>query len=293
MDAVLKQHGFTPTVHAPCLYRDVYHLFFRQVDDFAIATNQEALCTSICNALDSRLLVPMKRQDLLTHYNSIDIIQSRDYITIHVGFYIRCIMASHGWTEMHKATIPMSSDNEHIRALDSASPPLSEADCFLLEKLFRYRGCVGELIWAMITTRPEVSFPVTNNKLRISTAPAALHDQAVKPVFRQYLNSTADDGLTYWRPTAHVFLPALPLPPRLAAAVDHPLPHDVSDAVEKYSPSAVLGYVDSNWATDIRHRRSISGIVFKLAGAAIAWKCSIEPTVSLSSTEASRIFGRF
>jgi hypothetical protein len=37
---------------------------------------------------------------------------------------------------------------------------------------------------------------------------------------------------------------------------------------------------------DIRHCRSISGIIFKLAGAAIAWKCRVQPTVSLSSTEA-------
>jgi hypothetical protein len=35
-----------------------------------------------------------------------------------------------------------------------------------------------------------------------------------------------------------------------------------------------------------RHHRSISGIVFKLAGAAIAWKFRVQPTVSLSPTEA-------
>jgi hypothetical protein len=288
IDTILKQHGFCPTVHAPCIYRATYHdenvLFLRQVDDFAIATNQEALYTSICNALDSHLRVPMKRQGLLTHYNGIDIIQTRDYITLHVGSYIRRIIESHGWTDMHRVTLPMSSDNDHIRLLDSASPPVSDSDRILLEKLFRYRGGVGELIWAMITTRPEVSFPVTKLS-QFSTAPAAVHYTAVKRVFR-YLNSTADDGLTYWRTAPHPLLPALPPPPRLAAPVDHPLTHDVSDAVEKYSPTAILGYVDSDWAADIRHRRSISGIVFKLAGAAIAWKCRIQPTVSLSSTEA-------
>jgi hypothetical protein len=47
-----------------------------------------------------------------------------------------------------------------------------------------------------------------------------------------------------------------------------------------------MGYVDSDWAADIRHRRSIFGVVFKLAGAAIAWKCCVQHTVSLSSTEA-------
>ena len=78
----------------------------------------------------------------------------------------------------------------------------------------------------------------------------------------------------------------LPLPPRLAAPADHSLSHNDADAVGKYSQTALMGYVDSDWAADIRHRRSISGIVFKLAGAAIAWKCRVQPTVSLSSTEA-------
>ena len=37
---------------------------------------------------------------------------------------------------------------------------------------------------------------------------------------------------------------------------------------------------------DIFHCRSITGIIFKLAGAAIAWKYWVQPTVSLSFTEA-------
>ena len=53
-------------------------------------------------------------------------------------------------------------------------------------------------------------------------------------------------------------------------------------ATENYSPFAVFGYADSDWAMDIHHHCSISGIVFKFAGAAIAWKCRVQPTVSLS-----------
>jgi hypothetical protein len=30
----------------------------------------------------------------------------------------------------------------------------------------------------------------------------------------------------------------------------------------------------------------MSGIIFKMVGAVIAWKCRVQPTVSLSSTEA-------
>jgi hypothetical protein len=81
------------------------------------ATNQESLYTTICDQLDSHLLVPMKRQGLLTHYNGIDIIQTRDYITLHIGSYIRRIVESHGWSDMHKVALPMSADNEHVRLL--------------------------------------------------------------------------------------------------------------------------------------------------------------------------------
>jgi hypothetical protein len=66
----------------------------------------------------------------------------------------------------------------------------------------------------------------------------------------------------------------------------HSMFHDTSDAEQHSTPLAIVGYVDSDWAADIRHRRSISGIIFKLAGAAIAWKCRVQTTISLSSSEA-------
>jgi hypothetical protein len=46
------------------------------------------------------------------------------------------------------------------------------------------------------------------------------------------------------------------------------------------------GYCDADWVMDVRHRRSISGVVLKLAGAAIAWKTRVQPTISLSTTKA-------
>jgi hypothetical protein len=72
----------------------------------------------------------------------------------------------------------------------------------------------------------------------------------------------------------------------LVAPADPHIFHDTSDADIHTTPNAIVGYVDSDWAADIRHRRSISGIIFKLAGAAIAWKCRVQTTISLSSSEA-------
>jgi hypothetical protein len=45
-------------------------------------------------------------------------------------------------------------------------------------------------------------------------------------------------------------------------------------------------YVDSDWATCPKTRRSFTGIIVKLAGGTIAYKTKLQPTVALSSTEA-------
>ena len=48
----------------------------------------------------------------------------------------------------------------------------------------------------------------------------------------------------------------------------------------------ILGYSDSDWAGDIDTRRSTTGYVFVLGGAAISWKSRRQATVARSSTEA-------
>src|ERR1700677_2775435 len=48
-------------------------------------------------------------------------------------------------------------------------------------------------------------------------------------------------------------------------------------------------YSDSDWAGDTRDHHSISGYVFKIAGAAVAWSSKKQPTTALSSTEGEYI----
>jgi hypothetical protein len=50
--------------------------------------------------------------------------------------------------------------------------------------------------------------------------------------------------------------------------------------------SSLIGYSDSDWASDIETRRSVTGFVFLLAGGPISWSSKCQPTVALSSTEA-------
>lgn len=49
---------------------------------------------------------------------------------------------------------------------------------------------------------------------------------------------------------------------------------------------ALVGYVDSDYATNIDNRRSQSGYIFNLYGSAVSWKSSLQSVVALSTTEA-------
>eukprot|EP00253_Pinus_taeda_P034137 PITA_34137 len=55
------------------------------------------------------------------------------------------------------------------------------------------------------------------------------------------------------------------------------------------SSEFVCGYVDSDFTHDLDKRRSTSGCVFTLAGAAISWMSKLQNIVALSTTEAEYI----
>jgi hypothetical protein len=130
----------------------------------------------------------------------------------------------------------------------------------------------------MITTWPELSYPVVKMS-QFTTSPTTIHYNAVYGIF-QYLSGTRDDGLTYTRPEPLTWGPVL----KHTHIRSQP-----TDIIDEHVPTENLttlyGYSNTDWAMDIIHRRSISGVVLFLAGAVVAWKTRVQPTVALSTAD--------
>ena len=279
--------GFNPTTHEPCIYtkytstETIYLL--RQVDDFAIACDDKSTATECWSQMDSYLKEPLKRESgLIQRHNGIDILQSEHGIKMYCETYLNKILKSKTFdmTVTKNKPLPMDSENKHIQLLEQTIGPNDMQAKNELESSvgFKYRNATGELIFAMITCRADISFPVIK-LTQYNSNPAIEHYEAVKKVFR-YLNATITDGLQFWRPR----------PNRNLIKVSPPTPepdnHSVVIPTESGSSTTAYGYTDSDLAGDTKTRKSVSGVTIFFGGAAAVYKTILQRMIALSSTEA-------
>ncbi len=116
-----------------------------------------------------------------------------------------------------------------------------------------YRTIAGSLLWIAISTRPDISFAATNIA-RFVASPGVSHFKAIKRVLR-YLKGTRCFGLCYSR--------------------------DRSDRMVAFS--------DADFAGDLKTRRSTTGTVFMIFGAAVSWRSRLQRLVTLSTCEAELV----
>jgi hypothetical protein len=182
---------------------------------------------------------------------------------------------------MSNKPTPLPQTESFIKSFLSADGDPSPSVQEKLSKAMgiQYRNGVGELIYALVTCRPDISYAVV--KCALSTvAPHEIHYHAVKHILK-YLYVTCTDGIYFWRQTPNASLPSLSLPQILSAPTDLlPANRPTHDAL------VVHGYVDSDWATCPKTRRSLTGVCLQLAGGTIAYKTKLQPTIAQSSTEA-------
>jgi hypothetical protein len=227
----------------------------------------------------------MARYGMMKHFNGIDISQLTIHISISSKTYLDTVLKKYVWDDIVPTSLPINPSNEFVRALYSAIT-LESAQHYKIENgHFRYRTVIGELIWPMITTHPELSYPVVKLS-QFPSSPASIHYDAVFGIF-QYLSRTRNDGLTYTHTIAMNYGPII----KHAPLRSNPT-YRVDEHITKEGMAVFFGYSGSNWSMDIRHRRSISGMVFFLAGAVVAWKTRVQPTVAQSTAESEFLSAR-
>ena len=289
IDGIIRNHvGLKPTTHEPCLYsgeiegEKVYLL--RQVDDFAVASSNIATSNKVIEKISIKLSVPMHNLGILKRFNGVDMHQGQDYIKLSNETYINKVLSNYKWLEKehkpNKFPLPMKDDSAYMARLDTEKGPDVNSDkkkFIVLEEHmgFKYRRVFGELLFCMVTCRPDISFPVIK-LAKYSNAPAEIHYTALKHVLR-YLRATIDHGIHYWRHnTSHQkHLPQLPLPT---------LYHIANEELNQLQHE-LLGFMDADWAQDVASRKSITGITMMFGGATIYYKTRYQSTVAQSSTE--------
>ena len=133
----------------------------------------------------------------------------------------------------------------------------------------------------MVTCRPDISYAVIKLS-QYSTKPSQIHFEAIKHIYT-YLYTTKEEGITYWRTHPRIDLPEHP-PPNLPNDDNY----DYHECKERHikSPTTLNAAVDSDYAGDQTHRKSVTGISLQLAGGTILYKTKFQDTIALSSTEA-------
>jgi hypothetical protein len=158
--------------------------------------------------------VDLKSQGILGSFNGIDIDQRREYVKVSCQSYLPRMLKTHGWD---KPSPTEKSDSKPIEPLDASTaeelstsigPTEGSTEHRTLEKErgFSYRQVLGELTYAYVVGRVDISYIVTL-LARYSSAPDRCHYFALKRLCK-YLRRTIDWGIQYWRQAPCDLLPA-------------------------------------------------------------------------------------
>ncbi|KAH9646639.1 hypothetical protein KPL70_024932 [Citrus sinensis] len=161
--------------------------------------------------------------------------------------YIRRVIDKFGMANSKPVQTPLAP---HFRLSDQLCPK-TEAEISDMINI-PYASAVGCLMYAMVLTRPDLSYAVSVVS-RYMANPGKEHWRAVKWILR-YLNGTATYGLMYGGP--------------------------------RQDDSQIVGYVDSDYAGNLDRRRSLTGYLFTLNNCTVNWKAQLQSVVALSTTEA-------
>jgi hypothetical protein len=264
VSAFIKDMGFRATVSDPCLFYKKSRtgqliLLFLFVDDMQVAFDK--LDEREWNELHALLRKRFNITDLgeSKYMLGMRITRDRSAKTIKLDqeLYITKALEKFGLDRCKTAPTPgvqvSSSSKQPV-----ASPPLhvregGESDQQLIDvKLYQEK--VGTLLYAAISTRPDIAYAV-NKLAQYMQAPTAINGKACDRVFR-YLAGSKTVGLLFGRNS------------------------------ESADTTVITAYADADWGSDHTDRKSITGWIAMLNGDPVSWASKKQKVVSQSSCEA-------
>jgi hypothetical protein len=175
-------------------------------------------------------------------------------ITLDQELYVTKALEKFGFEQCRPVSAP-----EAVGAAHDANPALDvPADAQ------RYMEMTGTLMYAAISTRPDIAHAVHYLASNMQ-APTARHMQAAERVLR-YLAGTKEVGLVFGS--------------RNGGGVGDSRGWRTSAQVD------VCAFADADWANDRGDRRSVTGWVAKLNGDPVSWSSKKQRVVALSTCEA-------
>jgi hypothetical protein len=114
----------------------------------------------------------------------------------------------------------------------------------------KYQQVIGSLLYIMLGTRPDIAYAVTKLS-QYATNPSEEHLSRAYYICR-YLAGTPNYTLVY----------------------------------NGRGGDGLIGFADSDWASDPTTRKSTTGYLVKLANGVICWNSRVQKSIALSSTEA-------
>ena len=211
IDKILRKIGLVPSKHKPCLYSGYFKgehvLFLRQVDDFAISSKSTDISYKLIEEINKEMKTKIKVLDILNRFNGTDIQQSRNFVKISNKTYIEKIMKGKNInTQQAEFPLPMNPDPKYQERLETTTPATDDEILHLEQEFkFTYRQIIGELLYAMVTCRPDISYPLIKLS-QYSTKPSRIHFEAAQQLLN-YLAATKDDGIYYWYNQPNTSLP--------------------------------------------------------------------------------------
>ena len=253
-DQTVKRFGFIQNIDEPCVYKKeeqskvVFLVLY--VDDILLIGNDVPTLGATKAWLRNNFA--MKDLGEASYILGIKIYRDRSkrVLALSQSTYLDKVLRRFSMQESKKGLLPVRHGIK-----------LSKSQCAVTPDELRrmsgipYASAIGSIMYAMICTRPDVSYALSCAS-RHQSNPGEAHWTAVKVILK-YLRRTKDALLVY------------------GGRGDEDL--------------VVKGFVDASFQTDPDDFKSQSGYVFTLNGGAFSWKSKKQDTIADSTTEAEYI----